>query len=354
MAAAAVLAGPRSAAAEPPRVVVSVKPLHGLVAGVMRGVAKPVLLIDGAPPTVEQGLTEAQVKMLSDTDIVFWIGPRLEKAIEKPLRSIGKTVKNVKLLAVSGVRLMSLPKVPKAQNPVKAGDTPDADGAAKTGVPNAPDGALKSDPAAGDRTPNDGTTPEPVARPRRKRVLRKADVSPRRPDPHIWLDPRNAVAVVRAVARTLVATDPENAGRYRRNAAYMIVQIETLDAQMSGMLLGLRGRAYATVNRRFQYFERQYVLSRAVDVRLDPAGEDAPKRAAKLSASVRGGRARCLFYAAGLDPKLARAIGRRTRARLAPVDLYGAKLTAGPEAYMELMQDVAGAFAGCLDPSRRR
>ncbi|MCB1817867.1 MAG: hypothetical protein KDI77_08025, partial [Gammaproteobacteria bacterium] len=59
-------------ASEIPRVVVSIKPLHSLLAGLMRGIADPVLLIDGSTVPWEFHPDSAQAEAIEKADILIW------------------------------------------------------------------------------------------------------------------------------------------------------------------------------------------------------------------------------------------------------------------------------------------
>ena len=68
-------------ASDIPRVVVSIKPLHSLLAGLMRGVADPVLLVDGSTIPWEFHPDAAQAKVMENADVLIWSGPELEPGL---------------------------------------------------------------------------------------------------------------------------------------------------------------------------------------------------------------------------------------------------------------------------------
>ena len=70
-----------SAAAAEPRVVVSLPPLHSLVAKLLQGVATPELLMSRPAGDHLVDLSAAQVEALRHADLVVWDGPGLEKSI---------------------------------------------------------------------------------------------------------------------------------------------------------------------------------------------------------------------------------------------------------------------------------
>ena len=85
-----------------PKVVASIKPVHSLVASVMKGVAEPSLIVDGASSPHDFSLRPSQAKDLAAANVVFWIGPGLETFLPKPLETIASKAKNVALIESEG------------------------------------------------------------------------------------------------------------------------------------------------------------------------------------------------------------------------------------------------------------
>mgnify|MGYP000656705221 FL=1 len=71
-------------------IVVSIKPVHSLVAAVMDGIAKPHLLIDGFGTPHSYALKPSDAKRLQMADLIFWIGPSIESFLTKPLAALPK------------------------------------------------------------------------------------------------------------------------------------------------------------------------------------------------------------------------------------------------------------------------
>ena len=101
---AAVTAAP--ARADAPQVVVSIKPIHSLVAGVMAGVGEPDLLIAGGGSPHSYALRPSQAQALQEADVVFWVGEALETFLAKPLASLPRDARLVALHEAEGVTLL--------------------------------------------------------------------------------------------------------------------------------------------------------------------------------------------------------------------------------------------------------
>lgn len=94
-----------AARAEPPRVVASINPIHSLVAGVMRGVGAPTLLLRGAGSPHGYALRPSDARALGNADIIFWVGPGMEDFLAKPLATLSGGAKAVALSTTPYVEL---------------------------------------------------------------------------------------------------------------------------------------------------------------------------------------------------------------------------------------------------------
>src|SRR3546814_16837770 len=92
-------------AADAPKVVASINPVHSLVAAVMKGVAMPHLLVRGAGSPHSYSLRPSDAEALQSADAVFWIGRGLETFLAKPIESLARNARIVELTDASGVQL---------------------------------------------------------------------------------------------------------------------------------------------------------------------------------------------------------------------------------------------------------
>ena len=93
-------------AADPVKVVASIKPVHSLVAGVMRGVAEPALLVKGATSPHSFNLRPSDARALNQADMVFWVGEDLETFLTKPIDSLADKAHPVALMEESDLLLL--------------------------------------------------------------------------------------------------------------------------------------------------------------------------------------------------------------------------------------------------------
>ncbi len=235
-------AGQAGAALE---VVVSILPLHGLVAAVMAGTGTPHLLIRGGASPHDASLRPSDARALSAARLVVWAGPGLEAFLVKPLRSLAEGARVLTLTEAPGMILLEQ----------REGGVFEAGGEADHG-----------EKAGGEEGVN----------------------------PHLWLDPRNAIEIARLVAAALAGLDPGNAPRYAANLKRLVARLEALDRELAARLGSVAGIPFAVFHDAYPYLEARYSLRALGALTVNPA---VPPGAARLGTSERGSlhrvRGRC-------------------------------------------------------------
>jgi ABC-type Zn uptake system ZnuABC Zn-binding protein ZnuA len=89
-------------------VVVSIKPVHALVAAIMDGAGTPDLIIEGTGSPHNYALKPSQAQLLQNADLVFWIGHDFEQFLEKPIEGIATNATSVALMDSHGLTKIKL------------------------------------------------------------------------------------------------------------------------------------------------------------------------------------------------------------------------------------------------------
>lgn len=310
---ALVALGPmRSAdAADPPRVVASFLPVHALVAKVMGEVGRPYLLV---PPGVSPhtfALRPSDAAALADAQLVVWVGPEMETFLAHSLDALAPQARRLGLLRDAGI----------ATFPVREG------GLWEPHEHEEHAEAKHEDDAHEHEAEEHGH--EEI-------------------DPHIWLDPNNARAIVRAVAGALAAVDPERAETYRANATRTDRELASLDADIADRLADVAGRPFVVFHDAYAYFERRYGLRAVGSITLHVDQPPSAHRLLEIRDRIAATGAGCVFAEPQFSPKLVATVVDGTPARQGTLDPEGAG-TQGPEAYVTLMRTLADALATCLE-----
>jgi cytochrome oxidase Cu insertion factor (SCO1/SenC/PrrC family)/ABC-type Zn2+ transport system substrate-binding protein/surface adhesin len=100
------LYGTSVTAANPLHVVVSIKPIHSIVAGLMEGIEQPELLIGGKSTPYDFHPGSEQKKSMERADLVIWIGPELEASLQQPIAALPPATRVLELLANSELKVL--------------------------------------------------------------------------------------------------------------------------------------------------------------------------------------------------------------------------------------------------------
>ena len=302
-----LLSGPLLADA--PRVVVTITPLHSLVAGVMAGVAEPELLFSGGQSPHTLVLRPSDARSLEQADLLFWAGPALETALSRVLVTTARGAQVVALMEAAGVELL----------PVRSG------------------GGWESHHHAADAAGHHHHHPAPTA-------------SGQEYDPHIWLSPKNARAMVVAIGEALGALDSVNAARYTANAEALLARIDALDQQLAVRTAALREYPFVVFHDAYQYLEHHYRLNAVGSVTLNPEQPPGARRLHQLRQRIADLEVVCIFSEPQFEPRLVQVLVAGSAVRSAELDPLGSAVTPGPDAWFAVMEGLVTTLAECLDP----
>ena len=225
LAVAATGAAGASAAAAPPRVMATIKPLHSLVAAVMRGIGEPpFLLIDGAISPHDFKLRVSDRARLESADVLLRVSSSLESRLHP----------------------RALPE--KMQVWTLAEELP-----ADVLLARREDLFEDHDHGHGDDHGDDHSDHDDHDDHESERAAI---------DSHFWLSPRVASIIVSLLARKLSQIDPENAARYRQNAAATTRKIAALTTDIRGRFSRRAAASVSGVSRRLAVFRARFRLAR--------------------------------------------------------------------------------------------
>lgn len=286
-----------------PRVVVTIKPIHSLAAGVMAGVGEPDLLIKGGGSPHDYSLRPSDAKLLSRAELVVRVGADFETFLNRSLASLAGQARVVSLDGLEGITLL-----------------PAREGGVWEGHPH---------PGAEDEKGH--------AEPGHAEV-----------NLHLWLDPRNGRAIVAGLVKVLAELDPANGERYRQNGATLDRRLVELDGRLAQQLQPVADRPFVVFHDAYPYLEKRYHLRAVGSITVSPGRAVGARRLSEIRAKIKATNARCVFSEPQFEPKLTVMLTEGTGAGTGVLDPEGAGLTPGPEAYFQLLEGLGRSLLGCL------
>ena len=301
-----------------PAVVTDIPPVQGIVAAVMEGIGTPSVLLGAGADPHHSALRPSEARSLEQADVVVWVGPQLSPSVARAVSALAEGATRITLAEVPGTEVL-----PVRVSPVFA--------------PHDHDGPEAGDDAGHGDDHDEG---HDHAAP--------GSVPPGLIDPHLWLDPDNAVVWAGAIAATLSAADPEHAATYAANAAAFADRIAALDAEVDGLLAPVRGRPFVVFHDAYQYFETRFDIPAAAAIALSDASDPGPARIEAIRAEVAAVGAVCALAEPQFNPGLIRTVFEGQPVRIVTIDHLGGTLPAGPTLYPELIRTMSQALADCL------
>lgn len=273
-----------------PNVVVTLKPIHSLVASIMQNVGQPQLLLpDGASPHTFQ-LKPSTLKQIQQADLLIWVGPDLESFMVKPL-----TQKHALVVTLSDIA--NLHKLPQRQ------------------------GGTWSHHNHGTHQAHD--------------------------DPHIWLSTENAQIIVDYLADYLAKIDPQHAHHYQTNANHLKKDIAQLQLSLQALLAPVQFHPFLVYHDGYQYFEKQFNLQAIGSLTTNPHLPLSPRRLKKIRELIKTHHIRCVFKETEFNEQLINN-SLHHLVKVAELDPLGVHQPQGIGNYQKTLLQLGETLHACL------
>lgn len=287
----------QSCQSEPPTkpvIVSTIKPIHALVYAIAGGETSPLeirqLLPDGASPH-HYALKPSDMRTLETARVVFRIGSGLETFLDKPLATAIPTREVITLADIPGIQ------------------------------------ALGS---------------------RQQHGHEHAGHDAHSADLHLWLNPVNAIAMSREIARALSVIDSAHQAEYLANAQQLIAEIEATDARIRQQLAPLNQQPYLSFHDAWQHFDTHYGLNFAGAVTLDISRLPGARHVQDIRKIIEAKQAVCLFQEPQFPPAMVKTLVEGSTIRIGELDPLGMELPLDKDTYPKLLQAAADSFQQCL------
>ncbi len=164
-------------------------------------------------------------------------------------------------------------------------------------------------------------------------------------DPHIWMDPNRAILMVRRLAESLAALDPDHAHDYRNRAEALARRLQALDERIRTRLACLKNRTFMAFHPAWSYFADAYGLKQLV---IEQEGKRPGARSlARLIDRARRSGVRLILAQIQFSDADARAVASATGATLVHLD----PLSADYFGMMERLVETLREHLGCRNRS---
>ncbi|HSX52393.1 MAG TPA: zinc ABC transporter substrate-binding protein [Cellvibrio sp.] len=169
-------------------------------------------------------------------------------------------------------------------------------------------------------------------------------------DPHIWLDPRNAVVIAQAIASRLGQQQPQLAAQFRANAQRFAASVEEVDQQIAQQLDGVKDVGFAVYHEGYAHFVGRYGLHQVAYVTYTPERRPGAKHLKELR-EVLAKEGECLFMEPHYSAQGMEEMAATLNLRIGLLDSIGDQ---NVSSYQQLLQQLSQSFLACLTDRRDR
>ncbi|MEM8626348.1 MAG: zinc ABC transporter substrate-binding protein [Pseudomonadota bacterium] len=378
----------------------SIRPVHSLTAAVMKGVGTPTLLHTDKGSPHNAALRPSQARALQNADVVFWVGPQIESFLTRPIKTVSANAQVVSLLEIDGIKTL---EVRGEHDHDHAGHDDHADHTAHSdsghddhGHDDHDHGKKVKKTAAKDDGHDHGHGHDDHDHGKKakktaaksdghdhghdhddhdhgKKAKKAADDHDEHGhddhdhgkkeaaagheghghaegdvDAHIWLDPHNAEAAVKAIAAVLSKADAANAAAYQANAAAYIERLEAMEEALKAKLAPAAGKPFIVFHDAYQYFEKHFGLQAPEAIAVNPEVPPSAERLREIKNEIAADGITCVFAEPQFSPRVIKVVVEGTGAKASVIDPIGNELEPGADLYLELMTNLGTELADCL------
>lgn len=228
-------------------VVVTIKPIHSMVKAIGYGVFTPTLLLGKNTSPHTFTLKPRQVSYINNADVLFWVGQELETPLVKMLSDRKEAFS---LLSIKELNL---------------------------------------------RTYSDEHTHEHAHDHKHSCSSHGCDHKHEGIDPHIWLDPDNAIKIASYIADRLSAIDPLNFEIYQRNLDIYLNKIKEQISEAKEILKPYKKIGFYTLHDAYGYYASYFDLNYLGAVHPDGEQGLTINQMHELSKGIKNEKVRFVF-----------------------------------------------------------
>lgn len=279
-------------------IVSSIAPLNALADGVTQGVTTTTLLVPPNASHHHYALKPSDARALHNADVVIWIGHSLETYLEKPIANLASNTTVITIETLPNLTLYSPRQTKDWQS----------------------------------------------------HLDQHSHAHPTSIDPHLWLDPQNAIVITQAIADILSQHDRAQAKIYQQNAENMMQKLTALDKSLAAELASVKDIPFLVFHDGYQYFEKHYQLNGVGSISVDSDLPPSVKRLHALHQQIQQEKISCLFAEPGTSSAIIATLQRDAGVKIGELDTMG-KGHAFAD-YINLLQFNADQLRSCLKAHR--
>jgi zinc transport system substrate-binding protein len=171
------------------------------------------------------------------------------------------------------------------------------------------------------------------------------------PDPHVWLDTRNARQIAMNLQQTLQQLDPANGARYAENLQTFVIALDELDSSIAQEVAPLQPRPWTVYHNAFRYFAKQFALTDPLAPTESANNQAGIRSIVALRDDIEQKNITCMLTEPNMNHAELQTMLGNPNLRIVTADIMGLTLEPTAAAYPALIQNFAHSLADCLQNS---
>ncbi len=167
-------------------------------------------------------------------------------------------------------------------------------------------------------------------------------------NPHIWLDPVNAVVMLGHITDALIEVDPSHAADFKRNEAAYRHRIGQLQNELLDRTQALADRRFIAHHSAWPYLAKRFDLHIVGTIHIQSGTEPSALHLQSLIEKIRKDNVRVIASEIQLSQRLPDLLSRETKARVIVLTTMPGGLP-GTETYLDMLRYNVLQLAGALE-----
>ena len=279
----------------------SIRPIAMLLSAVTGDETSVNILLPGNMSPHDYRLKFSDIKLIKESELFFWIGPNLESGISKAVKTHG-TTNIIKLMDIDDLSW------PKTTTELSHSHTDHNHGH---------DNEYESYEGVKDNR-----------------------------DPHIWLNPKNAVAIVATINELLAKKYPEKKEIFEKNTNNFEASLKSLNIVIRERLEEIKHKGFLVAHDGYRHFVDFYDLNQLGVVDLTDDISPSAKHKGNLNKLI--DKTSCIFTDPQHTSKAANQLAKKFDIKSRELDLLGHNVPLGKKSYIDFLSKLSETVVECL------
>jgi len=169
-------------------------------------------------------------------------------------------------------------------------------------------------------------------------------------DGHLWMSVDNTIIYIKALSKQLQSLKPSRAKQIQAREVQWLRKIEYADQLNAKELKALQNVPYMLLHDAFQYFESRYQLEGVGSIRLNPMISPSLKRVHALRQKIQSGHVRCVFKEPQFPARNVKMVTQGLSVSIGTLDPMGFA-SGGAKEYLnydQFIRQLATQYRDCL------